>query len=121
MLNGQETINSIPFVHMICRRVTGSGKQGTKDGNPGEAEFSLVARDLVIDNDGNLYLSDVNRIRKITPQGVVSTIAESDGGFADGDGLTAKFDSPNGMTIDKEGNIYIADLVNNRIRKLSLE
>jgi hypothetical protein len=101
--------------------VTGSGKQGTKDGNPGEAEFSLDARDLVIDNDGNLYLSDVNRIRKITPQGVVSTIAGSDGGFADGDGLSAKFDFPNGMTIDKVGNIFIADLVNNRIRKLSLE
>jgi hypothetical protein len=101
--------------------VTGSGKQGTKDGNASEAEFTLDVRDLVVDNDGNLYLSDVNRIRKITPQGVVSTIAGSDGGFADGDGLSAKFDFPNGMTIDKEGNIYIADLVNNRIRKLSPE
>jgi sugar lactone lactonase YvrE len=101
--------------------LAGSGKQGTRDGNPGEAEFTLDMRDLVVDVDGNLYLSDLNRIRKITPQGVVSTIAGSDGGFVDGDGPSAKFDFPNGMTINKRGDIFIADLVNNRIRKLSLE
>jgi hypothetical protein len=101
--------------------VTGSGKQGTKDGNPGEAEFTQDARDLVVDKDGNLYLSDFDRLRKITPQGVVSTIAGSTAGFEDGEGSTAKFNFPNGMTIDPHGNIFIADLVNNRIRKLSFE
>lgn len=105
----------------IVSTLAGSGTQGNKDGNPNEAQFTLDMRDLVIDPDGNLYLSDLDRIRKITPQGVVSTIAGSDGGFADGDGADAKFNYPNGMSINSRGDIFIADLNNNRIRKLSLE
>lgn len=101
--------------------LAGSGTQGYKDGNPNEAQFTLDMRDLVVDPDGNLYLSDLDRIRKITPQGVVSTIAGSDAGFAEGDGADAKFNYPNGMSINSRGDIFIADLNNNRIRKLSLE
>lgn len=99
----------------------GSGTQGNKDGNPNEAQFTLDMRDLVVDPDGNLYLSELDRIRKITPQGVVSTIAGSDAGFVEGDGTDAKFNYPNGMSINSRGDIFIADLNNNRIRKLSLE
>jgi streptogramin lyase len=105
----------------IVSTLAGSGTHGNKDGNPSEAQFTLDMRDLVIDADGNLYLSDLDRIRKITPQGVVSTIAGSDAGFAEGDGKDAKFNYPNGMSINSRGDIFIADLNNNRIRKLSLE
>jgi serine/threonine-protein kinase len=100
---------------------SGSGVPGNKDGAPGEAQFTLDMRDIVIDALGNLYLSESNRIRKITPQGVVSTIAGSNAGFADGEALSAKFNFPNGMGINAQGAIYVADLNNNRIRKLSFE
>lgn len=105
----------------VVSTIAGSGVQGDRDGTAGEAQFSLDIRDIVVDEPGNLYLSDGNRIRKITPQGVVSTIAGSTAGFADGDGSSAKFNFPNGLTIDAQGNIYVADLSNNRIRKISFE
>ncbi len=99
----------------------GSGTPGDKDGNADEAQFSFDMRDVVVDGQGNLYLSDDNRIRKITPQGIVSTIAGSTYGYRDGDGVSAKFASPNGLGIDAHGNLYVADINNNRIRKISFE
>jgi sugar lactone lactonase YvrE len=76
---------------------------------------------LVIDEQGNIYVSDENRIRKITPQGVVSTIAGSTAGFRDGDGSDAQFDGTQGLGIDRQGNIYVADFNNNRIRKIHFQ
>jgi DNA-binding beta-propeller fold protein YncE len=85
------------------------------------AQFSLDIRDLVVDGQDNLYIADSNRIRKISAQGIVSTIAGSSSGYRDGDGTSAKFDSPVGLGIDRQGNIYVADQKNNRIRKISFE
>ena len=62
-----------------------------------------------------------NCIRKISIQRVVSTIAGSNSGYADGDGSSAKFNYPTGMGIDVQGNIYVADALNNCIRKISFE
>lgn len=97
------------------------GTQGNKDGKGGDAQFSQDMRDLVADGQGNLYLSDDNRIRKIDAQGTVSTIAGGISGFQDGDGTAAKFNYPNGLAIDSQGRIYVADLNNNRIRRISFE
>lgn len=99
----------------------GSGMQGDKDGSAGEAQFNLDTRDIVVDEAGSLYLSDRDRIRKINAEGIVSSIAGSTSGFRDGDGTSAKFNFPNGLGIDTQGKIYVADLNNNRIRKLSFE
>lgn len=99
----------------------GSGTAGFRDGSAGEAQFSNNMNDIVIDDHGNLYLADDNRIRKITADGVVSTIAGSTGGYQDGDAASAKFLRPAGLGIDKQGNIYVADDFNNRIRKISFE
>lgn len=99
----------------------GSGTKGDKDGTASEAQFSDDMHDLVVDAEGNIYLEDENRLRKITPQGIVSTIAGSTAGFADGDGLFAKFSYLAGMSIDTQGNLYVADLNNNRIRKISFQ
>lgn len=98
----------------------GSGTDGFADGDAAVAQFTYI-NDLVIDSQGNLYVTDADRIRKISPQGVVSTIAGSSFGYADGDGASAKFNSPTGLGIDALGNIYVADTGNNRIRKISFE
>jgi len=78
---------------------------------------------MAIDTQRNLYVADSqnHRIRKVTPQGVVSTIAGNSGGFLDGTGTDARFYAPNGVAIDTEGNLYVADYNNHRIRKISPE
>ena len=104
----------------IVSTFAGGDSIGYRDGQQGEALFSFII-DMVIDPDGNIYLSDDNRIRKITPQGLVSTLAGSTAGYQDGDAMSAKFSSPGGLGIDKQGNIYVADINNHRIRKISFE
>ena len=98
----------------------GSYVKGFADGKRAIARFSMI-EDLITDDKGNLYVTDENRIRKITPEGVVSSIAGSTAGYNDGEGAIAKFDGPHGLGIDAEGNIYVADFNNRRIRKISFE
>jgi sugar lactone lactonase YvrE len=98
----------------------GNGSFGFRDGNADQAMFGSI-NDIVADEQGNIYVSDENRIRKITTQGIVSTIAGSDAGYLDGDGVSAKFNLPNGLAVDKQANIYVADNNNNRIRKISFQ
>jgi sugar lactone lactonase YvrE len=125
----QGNLYVVDVTNVRVRRITPAGVistfagsvPGTKDGDADEAQFSFNMGDIVIDDAGNLYLSDDNRIRKITPQGVVSTIAGSTAGYRDGDGASAKFSAPFGLGIDKMGNIYVADDNNNRIRKISFQ
>jgi sugar lactone lactonase YvrE len=77
--------------------------------------------DIVMDATRNMYISDMSnhRIRKMTPGGVVTTIAGSTQAFADGTGSAAKFNSPMGIDIDASGNLIVADYYNNRIRKVT--
>ena len=104
----------------IVSTFAGTGVPGIKDGSANEAKFSDM-NDVVINDKGNLFVSDNNRIRKIDSNGTVSTIAGSTAGFVDGDGLSAKFNFPIGLGIDALGNIYVADVFNHRIRKISFE
>lgn len=101
--------------------LAGDGTAGFADGNGTAAKF-LGPRDIDVDASGNLYIADAfnNRIRKITPTGTVSTIA-GDGtrGSADGNGVSAQFDGPSGIAVDAAGNMYVADNINHRIRKIT--
>lgn len=81
---------------------------------------------LAIDVDGNLYVSDwVNhRIRMITPRGPVTTVAGSGtpgpySDILDGPADTARLFGPEGLTVDDQGSVYVADTLNNRIRRIS--
>ena len=98
----------------------GNDSVGYKDGQAMIARFTFI-NDLVMDASGNIYATDDNRIRKISPQGDVSTIAGSAAGYKDGDGASAQFNNPVGLGIDSKGNIYVADDDNNRIRKINFE
>lgn len=101
--------------------LSGIGTTGATDGAAGVAQFTIDMHDMVVDSKGNLYVADESRIRKISPDGFVSTIAGSEPGYADGVGPAAKFDYINGLGIDTHDKIYAADLNNNRIREISFE
>lgn len=104
-----------PFgVNEDCRIVDGVGTN---------ARFGQLAG-LTIDASDNLYVAEVryNAIRKITPTGVVTTLAGSgdvDPGSADGAGAAARFYGPNGVAADAAGNISVADVGNHAIRKIT--
>ena len=101
--------------------VAGNGERGAKDGKASDATFYLP-EGITIDNKGNLYVADCynNRIRKITQDGTVTTLAgHTKRGSVDGKGAAAAFWHPNGITVDKNGNVYVADAGNNKIRKIT--
>jgi sugar lactone lactonase YvrE len=103
-------------------RFAGAGTNGNADGTAAFAQFNLIS-DMAADSKGNLYVIDDNRVRKVTPGGIVTTIAGTTQGYgyADGDGASARFAGLGGLGIDAADNIYVADINNNRIRKISFE
>jgi DNA-binding beta-propeller fold protein YncE len=77
---------------------------------------------LALDAQGNLYLSDggdANRIRKLAADGTFSVLAGGKEGFADGQGTAASFNTPSGLALDAQGNLYVADTGNHAIRKIT--
>lgn len=110
--------------------LAGSGTPGYVDGIGIAAEFDLeeVSRyspgsvGLDMDGAGNLYMTDVRNhvIRKITPDGVVSTFAGSGvQGYSDGVASEAQFNRPSGLAVDDLGNVFVADTFNDVIRKIT--
>ncbi|MBY0244854.1 MAG: T9SS type B sorting domain-containing protein [Sphingobacteriaceae bacterium] len=101
--------------------VFAGGAAGFADGAAAVAKFN-EPRGVAIDASDNLYVvdSDNQRIRKITPAGVVSTLAgNGTRGFADGPGTVAKFNNPRGIVVHSSGNVYVADFDGHRIRKIT--
>lgn len=99
--------------------IAGNGSQAFLDGPALEASLAEI-RGLEFDQNGTLYFIANNRLRKIDENGNVVTVAGSGAqGFSDGQGVEAVFDVPQGMAIDLEGNIFLADMQNYRIRKVT--
>jgi sugar lactone lactonase YvrE len=156
------TIRKISPTGVVTTLAGAAGVMGSQDGSGASATFNQP-QGLAVDAAGNVYVSDFNAVRKITPTGVVTTLFKGDqnnfvGGsvaidsagtlyfpigaaivkFAassgtstlagnisavgsnDGNGVNARFNSDLGLTLDSTGNVYVADRLNNTIRKVAL-
>jgi len=105
----------------VVTTFAGTGAQGDADGAASQASFAFPAG-LAMDANGNLYVADSynNKIRMITPDGQVSTLAGSgSAGSKDSTGINASFNQPKGISVDQGGNVWVADSYNQSIRKIS--
>src|SRR3989440_9565 len=102
--------------------LAGAASPGSADGTGSAARFNGPFG-VATDSSGDVYVADTgnNTIRKITPAGVVTTLAGLAGitGSADGTGSTARFSDPDGVATDPSGNVYVADTFNHTIRKIT--
>jgi DNA-binding beta-propeller fold protein YncE len=102
------------------RAFAGDGTAGHADGAGGQARFNRPCG-LAVDAQGNLYVADSenHRIRKVAPDGTVSTLAgDGTAGWQDGAGAQARFNKPQGLLVDGSGTVYVADTENHRIRRI---
>jgi sugar lactone lactonase YvrE len=101
--------------------LAGSGVAGFQDGDGPQASFSSP-NGVAVDAAGNVYVADTgnHRIRKISPQGRVSTLAGTGvRGNADGLGSEARFNMPQALVVDAEGDVYVADTYSHQIRRIT--
>jgi Immunoglobulin domain/Pro-kumamolisin, activation domain/NHL repeat len=120
--SGNETIRKVSPAGNVTTFAGQPNVDGTADGPAASASF-MNPSDVTLDASGNLYVADTanSTIRKITPAGIVSTLAgrANTAGHTDGDGSAALFYSPEGVAADSSGNVYVADTVNGTIRRVS--
>lgn len=110
----------------ILHHLAGNGGGGSYTGDGGPATVAELHKpwDVTADAAGNLYVADVgnNVIRKINPSGIISTYAGNQAMGFSGDGgpaIKAQFNGPTAIKSDDSGNVYIADRMNDRIRKIN--
>jgi sugar lactone lactonase YvrE len=120
--SGNSTIRKITPDGTVTTIAGVAGMRGSNDGTGSEARFKFPT-DIAIDDQANLYVvdSDDHTVRKITPDAVVTTLAGVPGmhGFRDGPGDQALFYQPRGVAADHAGNVFVADQLNRRIRKIT--
>jgi sugar lactone lactonase YvrE len=110
----------------VITTVAGNGTYGySGDGGPATAASLNWPSGVALDAAGNLYIADTfnHRIRKVSPTGVITTVAGNGTYGYSGDGgaaTAASFNRPSGVAVDAAGNLYIADPFNHRIRKVRL-
>lgn len=116
------TIRKITPAGVVTTWAGVAGHKGSTDGPGAVARFYHPAA-VAIDAQGALYVADNGNqtIRKITPAGMVTTLAGTAGrsGSADGEGASARFHFPVGVAVDARGNVYVADYLNATIRQIT--
>jgi sugar lactone lactonase YvrE len=109
----------------VISTLAGSGSAGySGDNGPATSAKIWKPMGVAVDGSGNLYIADAgnNRIRMVTPVGTISTLAGTGSANYSGDGgpaISATLHSPGAVAVDGNGNLYIADTTNNRIRKVT--
>lgn len=120
--SGNFTIRQVTPAGVVTTFAGVAGNSGSSDGSAGTASFNNPLG-VAVDNAGNVYVADTSNstIRKITPSRIVSTLAGLAGstGDADGAGNNARFFKPSGVAVDGAGNVYVADTINNAIRRIT--
>ena len=105
--------------------IAGTGVQGfSGDGGPATAAKLYAPTGVAVDAQGNVYIADHSgsRVRKVNREGMISTFAGTGGAGYSGDGgpaTSARVGTPYGVAVDRQGNVYITDRYNNRVRKVS--
>ncbi|MCU1382798.1 MAG: repeat protein [Acidobacteria bacterium] len=121
------TIRKITSAGVVTTLAGTASTRGASDGTGSGAQF-FFPTGIGLDTSGNLYVGDQNnnKVRKITPAGVVSTLAGADNPqtagevvWADGAGGEARFRRPTGVAVDLAGTVYVADELNHVIRKVT--
>lgn len=110
------TAGSVSTYAGICQT-----SAGYRDGTASTAMFNSP-RGVAVDSSGNLFVADSSnhRIRKVAPNGTVSTFAGSgNAAFADGQATSASFNTPAQLVVDSSDNIYVMDSYNHAIRKIT--
>jgi sugar lactone lactonase YvrE len=111
------------LIYSTASAIAGDGTYGSKDDVAAQATFRYPLGSAK-DASGNIYVADAgsHSIRKISASGIVSTFAGSangEKGTVNGKGTAARFNYPTSVAIDVSGNIYVADQLNNMIRKIT--
>src|SRR5258706_173274 len=119
---GNHTIRKVTPAGVVTTLAGLADRLGRADGIGSAARFSGPSG-VAVDYAGNVYVADTfnNTIRKVTPAGIVTTLAGLAGsdGSVDGTGDAARFSWPLGAAVDSAGNVYVADLLNSTIRKVT--
>ena len=117
-----DTILKVTSAGIVSTLAGSAGQAGTSDGTGSAARFNHPDS-VAVDAAGNVYVTDTGNatVRKITPAGVVTTLAGTAGmpGSADGSGSAASFRSPTGIALDATGNLYVSDTGSATIRKIT--
>ncbi|WP_428327868.1 NHL repeat-containing protein [Mucilaginibacter sp.] len=105
------------------RKITPAGVVTTLAGGPSQTSVLNSPAGIALDKAGNIYITDLSgRVLEITTANVLYVLAGTANvaGFSNGTGSSASFSSPQGITVDASGNIYVADQGNNCIRKITV-
>jgi WD40 repeat protein len=115
----ESMIRKIKISDRTVTTLAGSPTLGpAQDGLRTQARFQEPSA-IAMGPDGNIYVVDAFTVRKITKQGMVTTLAGSTQGYQDGPGQTAKFGMMTSIAVDKDGMIYVYDVLAQQIRKIT--